>query len=412
MNRCQKIKVMITTFLLISYSLLFSQDKKVDTNSESAEIASNIWIDAKLSYVIPPEYKAAGWSTSDGYCDSLYRSKSGSILIRTGIQSKELGLYPGYYSNAQLEWNLKTNKVELVDVFKWGGGSGGGGKLLPGFKETPTPSPRHTYDGMAYVADEDAMYFMCGANWKICLNKETTNQEAIDQLKLDDNSTWKFTFADKKWTRIDGSIRQFWDGNRASPYESHLEYWPEGNKLLYFDSNGRCYAEFDLKTQKWEKIDLKDNKNNGGVSLYGARSAWDSKRGLWIFRNGPKVSTFNPKDHTFTPLPNCCDLPPYPTKEELAAMKKENKEPDARYHWKSIAYNSKLDVYLITGPTGNDTKAYHVEEKIWREIKGGDNKLPNGYLEYDALTDMFGLVIQHQAYKFKYVPIAEKSKSE
>jgi hypothetical protein len=410
MNRLQASTVLTISFILLFQMATFSQEEKKE-EANATEIAPNTWVDAKLTYLIPPEYKTKSWSTTDGYCDSLYRSKTGSILIRTGIQSKELGLNPGYYSNTQLEWNLKTNNVEVIDVFKWGGGSGGGGKLLPGFKESPTPSPRHTYDGMAYVAEEDAMYFMCGANWKICLNPATTDEESTAQLKLDDNSTWKFTFADRKWTRIDGSIRQFWDGNRASPYESHLEYWPEGKKLLYFDSNARCYAEFDLKTQKWEKIELgKEVKPE--VSLYGARTSWDSKRGLWIFRNGKNISTFNPKDKTFSALPPCWDLPPYPSKEKLEEMKKEKIEVDPRYGWKSIAYNSKLDAYVITGPTGNDTRAYHVEEKVWHEIKGGDIKLPNGYLEYDEKTDLFGLVIQHQAFKFRYVPVAKEAKEK
>lgn len=393
----------ISTVYVLSltlFSLVLSDDTQPAPKAVSLK---NIWENANLEYKIPEKYKTKQWSTTDGYCDSLYRSKAGSILIRTGIQSKEFGLNPGYYSNTQLEWNLSTNQVEVIDVFNWGGGSGGGGKLLSGFKENPTPSPRHTYDSMAYVANEDAMYLMLGANWKICLNKESTNEEAIEQLKLDDNSTWKFTFADKKWTRIEGNIRQFWNGNRVSPYECHLTHWPEGNKLLFLSANGREYAEFDLKTQKWEKIEL-DKNFKMKVSAYGARTDWDSKRGLWIFRNGPKVGTFDPKTKSFNELPSCWDMPPYPSKAEIEELKKNNKTVDERYAWKSVAYNSKHDVYMITGPTGNDTRIYKVEEKKWLEVKGGDIKLPNGYLEYDSKTDLTGLVIQLSAFKFFYSP--------
>ncbi|PCJ57672.1 MAG: hypothetical protein COA79_15615 [Planctomycetota bacterium] len=402
------LNIIITISFSISLCSLFADDK-VEAKETSLEFKPNTWVNANLKCELPKRFKRGSstyFSKTDGYCDSVYRSKAGSIIIRTGIRCKVNNLNPGYYSNTSMEWNLGTNKIEAIDVFNWAGGSGGGGKLLTGFKDNPTPSPRHTYDGMAYVAEEDAMYMMAGANWKICLNKKKTNEEAIAQLKLDGNSTWKFTFADKKWTRIDGSIRQFWNGNRASPYESHMEYWPEGKKLLYFDARAQCYAEFDLKTQKWAKVERKKGKT--GVSLYGARSSWDTKRGLWIFRNGVNVSVFNPKDKSFTKLPNCWELPPYPSKEKLKEMKKNKQKPDVRYHWKSIAYNAKHDVYVITGPTGNDTRVYNVEKKTWSEVKGGEIKLSNGYLEYDEKSDLFGLVVQHSAFKFRYVPGAMK----
>ena len=93
-------------------------------------------------------------------------------------------------------------------------------------------------------------------------------------------------------------------------------------------------------------------------------------------------------------------------------MEKTKTPVDPHYGWKSIAYNAKLDVYLITGPTGKDTRAYHVEEKKWREVICEDTKLFNGYLEYDDKTDLFGLVFQHQAFKFRYVPIPDKVQSK
>ncbi|MBI5288061.1 MAG: hypothetical protein HY873_03720, partial [Chloroflexi bacterium] len=252
---------------------------------------ANTWAETKPAFKLPADVKDAQWTTGDGYSDNVYRSKTGTILIRTGIDSKSAGYSPGYYTNTTVEWDLKTNQAETVDVANWGGGSYGKGKLLPAFKERPTPSPRHTYDGLAYVESEDALYMMCGANWKTCLG-EGVDADAKEALKKDDASTWKFTFADRRWTRIDGSIRQFWDGNRCSPYESHLGHWPEGGKLLFFNDGGNLYAEFDLKAQKWEKVEL---KGKCPMSLYGARSTWDSKRALWVFRCGPKLCTFDPK---------------------------------------------------------------------------------------------------------------------
>ncbi|PCJ60614.1 MAG: hypothetical protein COA79_08570 [Planctomycetota bacterium] len=354
----------------------------------------NTWVDAKLSYKLPKKYQSGRWVTSDGYCDSLYRSKAGSVLIRTGIECEKEGLKPGYYSNTQLEWNLTTNRVEVIDVSNWGGGSAGGGKLLTGFEKNEKPSPRHTWDGMAYVPKEDAMYFVLGANWKICLKKEKTTPAAIKQLELDNNSTWKYCFKDKKWTRIDGNIRQFWNKYAFSPFGCYMEYWPIGNKLMFLNPTAIKYAEFDLKTKKWSKVEL---KNKPPFKLYDARSTWDSKRSLWVFRIGAKLCSFSPKNKSYTALPDCWD--------ELPAEPKSKKRNNSLINWKSVVYIPKHDVYLITGPTGNDTRVYHIKDKKWRSVKGGDIDLVNGYLEYDSITDQIALVYHHKAFKFKYVPI-------
>ena len=126
------------------------------------------------------------------------------------------------------------------------------------------------------------------------------------------------------------------------------------------------------------------------MSLYNARSTWDSKRRLWVFRLGPRVATFDPKTKTFKALPA-----PYPMPED---------KKDKRRTWKGITYISKHDVYLITGPTGNDTYIYDIAKGTWTNIKGGDVKLVNGYPQYDPKTDLVGLIYQVKAFKFRYVP--------
>ena len=341
-------------------------------------IKPNTWADAKARYVRPKHIGGSSWATGDGYCGSTYRSKTGTIIFRSGIRSKSAGLSPGFYSNATLEWDLRTNEVRVVEVANWGGGSSGGGRLLPAFKKHPTPTPRHTYDGLTYVERQDAMYFMLGANWRVA---SRATPEAKAQHSLDNNSTWKYTFADGKWHRIDHNIRKFWDGRRALPYESHLQHWPGGDKLLFFDSNGRCYAEFDLKTEQWGRVDL---KSRPPMSFYNARSTWDSKRQLWVFRLGPKVCTFDPRGRTFKALPSAGGT--------------------TKGGYTSIAYISKHDAYIIAGPTGNDTKVYDIAKGKWIDVPGGDIKLVNGYAQYDPKADLVGLVYQRNAFKFRYVP--------
>ncbi|MBI3831658.1 MAG: hypothetical protein HY291_19210 [Planctomycetes bacterium] len=353
---------------------------------EGSPALANTWAEAKPTFKLPKDVKDAQWTTGDGFSDNVYRSKTGTLLIRTGIDSKSVGYSPGYYSNTTVEWNLKTNQAETVDVANWSGGSYGHGKLLPAFKDRPTPSPRHTYDGLAYVESEDALYMMCGANWKTCLG-EGVDPEAKEELKKDNASTWKFSFVEKRWTRIDGSIRQFWDEYKSSPYESHLRYWPEGGKLLFLNDSGRLYAEFDLKTQKWEKAEL---KGKCPMTLYEARSTWDSKRALWVFRLGPKLCTFDPKAKEFKELSNAY---------ELSGDKK-----DPRGGMKGITYISKHDVYLINGPTAEDTWVYDPIKSAWSQVKAGGPKLVNGYLQYDAQTDLVVLSYQLTAFTFHYQP--------
>jgi len=383
----------LSVLLCLLSSVIFTQEKK-NVELKVPDIKANTWVDAKLNYIIPEKYHSKNWSTTDGFCDSLYRSKTGSILIRTGIISKKLGIYPGYYSNTQMEWNLATNKVEVIDVFNWGGGSGGKGKLLPGFKENPSPGPRHTYDGMAYDSDEDAMYLMLGAYYKTGGVK--AEEEAKKQLALDAKSTWKFTFKDRKWHRIEGNVNQLWKG--LSPFELHLEYWPSAKKILYLGGNGKSYAEFDTKTQKWTKVKL---KNRLPVGTFGARSTWDSKREHWVFRLGSSVGYIDPKTKS------CSSLPKLPDKFSVV---KEGRKSWHRY--KSIAYISKHDVFIVTGETGNDTYVYDHKTKKWEQVLGDELKLPNGYIEYDVKTDLIGLVSNKVAYKFRYVPVIKNVRNE
>ena len=357
----------------------------------TTDLKPNTWTAVKIDAALPADLQGARWDTGDGFSNSVYRAKTGTVLIRTGIDCKTAGLSPGYYSNTTVEWDLAADKARVVEVANWGGGSYGKGKLLPTFKDHPTPSPRHTYDGICYVESEDAVYMMLGANWKTCLG-EGVDPEAKKALALDDQSTWRYSFADDRWTRIDGSVWQFWSQYKASPYESHMRHWPAGGKLLYLNSDANCHAEFDLKTRKWEKVEL---KGKCPMSLYEARSTWDAKRGLWVFRHGPQACTYDPAKREFKALQDIYPMPnPMPKGEK-----------DARRGAQGITYNSKHDVYFTSGPTGNDTWIYSPEKGAWTNLKCGETPLRGwAYLQYDPKTDITVLSHQFTAFKFRYVP--------
>ena len=71
---------------------------------------------------------------------------------------------------------------------------------------------------------------------------------------------------------------------------------------------------------------------------------------------------------------------------------------------KGVCYLSKHDAYLVTGPTGSDTMVYHVPERRWESVKGGDIKLANGYCQYNPDLDLTAMNYQLQCFKFRYVP--------
>lgn len=359
------------------------------------KLPPNTWVPVELDSKQPlaKVSEDAQWQLGDGYSDSVLRTKTGEVLIRTGITSKKLGLSPGFYTNTTVAWNVATDELRVIEIANWGGGSYGGAKLLPAFAKHPTPTPRHTYDGICYVPQQDAMYVMLGANGRMV--GRGAQEDAKRQHTLDNNeSTWKYQFASGRWHRIDHNVRKFWPNvYRLSPYEAHMTHWPDREKLLFFNDRGNHYAQFDLKSQTWEKLDL---ANECPMSLYNARSTWDSRRALWVFRLGPSLCTFDPQARKFVSLPDCWDLPEAKTREE------KKKEP--RWASKGVCYVAKHDVYLVTGPHGNDTRVFSPSTGKWSEIAGGDTELVNGYCQYDEKTDLVLMNYQLTCFKFRYVP--------
>ena len=355
----------------------------------------NTWAAVELDWKQPlaKVAKDAQWQTGDGYSDNVLREKTGEVLIRTGITSKSLGLSPGFYTNTTVAWNVATDKVRVVEIANWGGGSYSGAKLLPSFAKHPTPTPRHTYDGICYVPNEDAVYMMLGANGRMVgrnADEAAKRQHSIDNSE----STWKYEFRSGRWSRIGHNVRKFWPSvYRVSPYEAHLTHWPAGRKLLFLNDRGSHHAEFDLKSQAWAKVEL---ANECPMSLYNARSTWDSRRSLWVFRLGPRLCTFDPQKREFTELPDCWDLP--------KAASKEEKKKDRRWSSKGICYISKHDVYLVSGPSGNETGVYSPTTKKWSTVAGGDINLVNGYCQYDEKTDLVLMNYQLKCFKLRFAP--------
>jgi hypothetical protein len=267
--------------------------------------------------------------------------------------------------------------------------------LLPAYEKQITPSPRHTYDGICFVPDENRVYMMLGAYLRI--GGQGASDEAKSELKKDGGRTWAYSFDANRWECIEDNV---WNLFQCSPYENHMTHWPEGNKLLFLNDGGSKYAQFDLKSRKWKTAEL---ANECPMRLYNARSTWDSKRSIWVFRLGPRLCTFDPATAKFEKLPNCYEMK-IPTKDELDQLAADGQKPDPRLYAKGVCYLSKHDRYLVCGPTGNDTAAYDPNSKTWTAINGGAIELLNGYMQYNPQLDIVAMNYQLSCFKFKFVP--------
>lgn len=385
-----------------------NQEPRASQPEARDELPPNKWVALDLQ-----KWYEQRWGHYDGYSDTVYRPDTGTVLIRTNLKRKELkDRNSGFYTNGTLEWNPRTNEVRFIEITNWHGGSSGRvkGYPLPAFDQHPTPVPRHTYDALAYVPEEKAMYTTMGAYSRIRtrisrVEDEEKRERAQRLLQQESQSTWKLDVETGEWERFEGSPKTLFPD--VWMYEAHMAYWPEKNVLTFLGSAGKRYAHFDLGKKVWKKVP----KQPTGFSirefqrLWHMRSAWDSKRDAWVFRKSNKVVVFNPETAEMKKLPD-----PYEPRY--------NKEPEESPRvlpadsQGSICYISKHDVYMIPrvpGPWGNKTMVFHPDKGEWETVKGGDT-LPvrkekqRRYCHYDEKGDVVVFTFHHYAAVFKYVP--------
>jgi len=96
--------------------------------TRAPEMPVNVWVKAEIDQkaaLATADVKDAGWAFTDGYSDSVYRSSTGTVLIRTGIRSKVAKYSPGFYTNTTVEWNPRVDKASVLEIAQWSGGSYG-----------------------------------------------------------------------------------------------------------------------------------------------------------------------------------------------------------------------------------------------------------------------------------------------
>lgn len=353
----------------------------------------NTWTESAATIVLPsPDLQQANAS---GYNNAFARRRAGEIVFMDGVRDTlELPCRrsPGFYANAVYRWSPTEDRVTASGVTLFGGGSYGGGCLMPGFEAAPTPAPRHTYDGFAYVEPEDAAYLMLGASGRVLTS---ATPEAESAYHEDAASTWRYLFAEDRWEALPTTVRTFWPSvYTVSDYESHLVYWPEGDRLLFVDDNGAHYAEMQRSTHEW--ADVTSEATRAPFTLYNARSAWDHARQRWLFRNGTALAAYDPTTRTWTRL---ADVP-------------FGGSP-------AIAYVESWDVFLSVGSTAHETAVYEPDEDRWSVIDGGDidfgarSNPQFFFLAYDIPTDRVGMLMGNattlplRQYTFRYLPAGE-----
>jgi hypothetical protein len=88
----------------------------------SAPLQANMWVKAAIDWkaALPAGLKDASFNGGDGYSDNVWRSRTGTVIIRTGVDSKSAGYSPGFYSNASVEWDPRTDTAKVIDIANWG----------------------------------------------------------------------------------------------------------------------------------------------------------------------------------------------------------------------------------------------------------------------------------------------------
>jgi hypothetical protein len=134
-----------------------------------------------------------------------------------------------------------------------------------------TPQSRHTYGGLAYLADCDRFFVLGGPVYTSC-NRGVTNK------------VWTFDLAAQKWKRAKEKVQ----------FDPHAEftcaYDPLTRKLWFCNCDMGNWAEiwcYQYEQEKWTpQLKSGNDLGFGGVAL-------DTKRGLLIALSGGKVKAYD-----------------------------------------------------------------------------------------------------------------------
>ena len=105
------------TFLVMGFGLL-----SWEAASAEKRLPPNTWRRVEITWpqVLAREVEDGRWVTTDGYSDNVLRTKTGEVLIRTGIASKSLGTSPGFYTNTTVAWKVAAGKGPRAAGFTFG----------------------------------------------------------------------------------------------------------------------------------------------------------------------------------------------------------------------------------------------------------------------------------------------------
>ena len=341
----------------------------------------NRWLTVTPAFSAPARYAGAQLTSYNAWASLRYRSKTRSVLAwRLVIDDRRKN---GIYANALVEWSLEADSLRLLNASNYSGGTFEplpSFALMPEFQTDTTPAPRHFYDAMAYVDSLDAAYFILGALPRVTNYDQNPDPALRAAVDLDQAGTWKYAFAEGRWTRIASSVREFWRDGYCSDcvpfHENHLAYWPSRGRLIFISqfmpTYGRHVAEMDLESGLWSKV---VPANAAPFPLDRALSAWDSRREALVFRNGSRVCRYLAATRTFVELPDCG----------------VDADTAARPYYTDIEYLPAEDAYFVVGGNGV-TRIFDHGAGAWKTVSQDAAQLDLAageeavYLEHDPAT--------------------------
>jgi hypothetical protein len=359
-----------------------------DEAAARAKFPPNTWvaIDWELKIhdgALPPGIKTGRYASNHHYGGMAYRPASGRTLILDGYAERMgdsvLGT-PTIYANSLYGLDPVKGVYHLYKTSNYRGA-----EPMPRNVEEPTPSPRHTYECFAYVADTDSLYLWTGANKMNGYaaregTREKVGRYAPKRWVSNENrkilGMWAWSFRDRKWRTID-RCKQYPPGG----YENAMVYLPATKKIWFVSTGGEVWT-FDIKGEQWTKESMKMKWNR-----YRGTTFADTKRNRIVSYSGKQtrngqatgcaLGVLDVATGTFRELGGKGPRPPAPRSDG------------------GMCYHSKHDLYVAFGGAGRltDNHVFDPDTNTWRQFAPAANvtvKAKQSFvkLTYDSVNDL------------------------
>lgn len=265
----------VCAMLTLLASVLFAKSARCADDQELKQVAARFPANTWTAIPFREEPKVRYWAHAFG--NISYCGETGEMILFVG---------GGNYAAHLYGLNPMTGLFRAIKRSNWHSGIRSNDPRFCSYpldanRTDPTPSPRHTYNGLCYNPDNRKIYIIGGANAGLP-NKHpryTKNGGRDDSA----GDFWEYDIAKKAWTRLEG----------YAGVSTQLLAVPGSGKLFHF-SNG-AIKSYDIKQKKWtvmlsgksgNHVLPEDSPRDHGAFASGGVSCVDTKRQRVLFSGG------------------------------------------------------------------------------------------------------------------------------